>query len=77
MNVEDIVESLVEIYDQHPDGVARGSEAATQIRAIGQDLERDGGLESMLRVHRRFSQLEPVHARNLETRWNEIGHWLG
>jgi hypothetical protein len=76
------VEALLSIYKANPDGFAPGygdSTARERVREIGEDLNRQGGMEMMLRVHAEFERRTQVFgaARNLEHTWDQIGDWLG
>ncbi len=47
------------------------------VRAIGNDLDRLGGMRCMRKVGMAFAQQMPIHARKLETMWDGIGYWMG
>ena len=48
-----------------------------EIRAIGEALNKQGGMRSMREVGESFARKAPIHARKLEMMWNGIGYWRG
>ena len=48
-----------------------------EICAIGEALNKKGGMRSMREVGEDFAKQLPIHARKLETMWNGIGDWRG
>lgn len=59
-------------------GFVPGGEADPRTREIGAELDRMGGLRSMLGAHEVVrAELDRTHARRLEFAWDRIGRWLG
>jgi hypothetical protein len=76
------VEALLSIYTDNPDGFAPGygdPGARAKVREIGEALNRQAGMELMLRVHTEFARSTHVFGapRNLEHTWDQIGDWRG
>jgi hypothetical protein len=76
------VEELLSIYAKNPDGFAPGygdPRARAKVREIGEALNREGGMELMLKVHAEFQRRTKVFGapRNLEHTWDSIGEWMG
>ncbi len=72
-----VVAVLVHLYDHHPDGFLKGSDAARDVRETGRRLDQLGGLQAMLEAHKMFAAERPRMARNLEIIWDGIGTWQG
>lgn len=79
--MEDCVEKLLAIfptaqldYEGHQRFDAAHRE---EVRRIGEQLDRLGGMRAMRRVGMEFARRRPIHARKLETIWNGIGNWMG
>ena len=77
LTVGEVVDMLIRIYVQHPDGVERGTPAAHQLESIGRALDEAGGKQLMLAVHEQFKSKNGWAARNLELMWGGIGEWMG
>lgn len=59
-------------------GFVPGGEVDARTREIGAELDRMGGLRSMLGAHEVVgAELDRTHARHLEFAWDRIGRWLG
>ena len=75
------VKQLLKIYRLHPEGFVRGTGGpeVEMIRRIGAQLNKEGGMAKMLKVHESFAARCTVFgaARNLEHIWDGIGEWLG
>ena len=53
---------------------------AVEVRAVGRELNRNGGMRAMLEVHQRVMELGLNNrnaAREIERAWDGIGQWLG
>lgn len=48
-----------------------------EVRAIGEKLDKLGGMRCMRKVGEAFARELPIHARKLETMWDGIGYWMG
>jgi hypothetical protein len=71
---------LVALYRARGGGFSRESIETEEIRSIGEELNRIGGIALMREVHKAFAHsCKDIvgAARNLELRWNGIGLWLG
>lgn len=77
ISLTEAVSLLVEIYENHPEGLYPHSSDRIKVREIGQALYDLGGMNDMLAAHREFAMRSPRHARNLEMVWNGIGEWMG
>jgi hypothetical protein len=85
INVEIIaktsVEHLIRLYSSTPkgEGFLTGSSAAERVRMVGEFLDKAGGFQLMLEVHKQFAAVYNVvgAARNLEMVWDGIGGWAG
>lgn len=47
-----------------------------EVRAIGEKLDKLGGMRCMRKVGEAFARELPIHARKLETMWDGIGYWM-
>lgn len=81
VSLDEIVDRLVAIYRQHPEGfiVDSGGGEEAEIRRIGGILNERGGMELMRAVHAQFAARCGVFGapRNLEHMWGGIGRWQG
>lgn len=72
---------LIRLYGSTPkgEGFLTGSSAAERVRMVGELLNKVGGFQLMLVVHKQFAASYHVYgaARNLEMVWNGIGGWQG
>jgi len=57
--------------------VAFNEKHEAEVRAIGKQLDRLGGMRCMRAVGEAFARELPIHARKLETMWDGIGGWMG
>ena len=74
-----MVDRLVSLYSERPKGYLKwdtGS-AATEIRAIGEALNQQGGMALMRAAHADFAARSTGSKRNLEHMWDGIGEWQG
>ena len=75
------IKQLIRLYGSTPkgEGFLAGSKAAEQVRMVGELLDKVGGFQLMLAVHKQFATSYYVYgaARNLEMVWNGIGGWKG
>jgi transcription elongation factor Elf1 len=77
ISVNDAVNALVRIYENHPEGLYPDAPDRIKVREIGQSLYDAGGISYMLSAHQEFTHRNHRHARNLEMVWNGIGEWMG
>ena len=79
--MDECVEKLLQIFPitmLDYDGHARFDAAhRDEVRKIGEDLDKLGGMRAMRRVGEEFARQRPIHARKLETTWDGIGYWMG
>ena len=69
------VKNLLTLYQRAPEGFLKSQ--AREVRTIGEDLNRAGGMDLMLKAHEMFAARNPQMARNLEIVWDGIGNWMG
>jgi hypothetical protein len=74
-----MVDRLVSLYSERPKGYLKWDTgaAATEIRAIGEELNRQGGMALMRAAHADFAAQSTGSKRNLEHMWDGIGEWQG
>lgn len=79
--MDDCVEKLLAIFPTtwlDPEGHRRFDTAhRAEVRKIGEQLDKLGGMRAMQRVGMEFARRRPIHARKLETTWDGIGSWMG
>ena len=75
------VEHLIRLYSSSPkgEGFLVGSNSAERVRMVGELLNKVGGFQLMLVIHKHFASSYQVYgaARNLEMVWDGIGSWRG
>jgi len=72
------ITTIIRMYKYNPlDGIPDGSTEDTQIKKIGNELDKLGGIGMMLYVHQTFSRYCPNFSRSLEMKWDGIGEWRG
>ena len=75
------IEHLIRLYGSTSkgEGFLIGSNAAERVRMVGELLNKVGGFQLMLAVHKQFAASYHIYgaARNLEMVWNGIGGWQG
>ena len=79
--MDDCVEKLLAIFPTAPldyEGHRRFDAAhREEVRRIGEQLDKLGGMRTMRSVGMEFARRRPIHARKLETTWDGIGSWMG
>lgn len=78
MNIEELIRiGRKSVPDAHSASNFLGP-AQERAREIGEDLNRAGGLQLMLKAHGIVrAELGNVAARELESAWDGIGEWGG
>lgn len=71
----DSVNRLLALYRQRPGGFLTSQ--AGEVREVGRQLDKAGGMDMMLQAHSMFRARNPGMARNLEMVWDGIGGWMG
>ena len=74
-------ERLLRIYQIYPSGYLPPL-AVSEVRGIGESIDRIGGISLMRSVHSEFESLCLRNGligapRNLEHTWNQVGTWRG